>query len=297
MLAGEVGGTMKNISWLMVIIIALLLAGCNNAANPTATLKASATAAIPTKITVTPSMTTTFTPEPWLTLTRTETQTLKSFSTDAIGECRLPCWWGITPGVTTWEETLTNLKNKKSQMIETEEHYNATESKLPNELGYVWVYRRDDGKVNWIDISSKPLGGIQYYDLLTEYGQPSDIYLFTYHNFQTRPPWLGLGERPAYVILYYADKGILANYEFFGKVDDAQNVITVCPTPTSQELELSPEGTNLSFDEIKSFVMGISDFPMLNIEDSSNINNHDFYTKYKNKNDAGCFETPASLWP
>jgi hypothetical protein len=293
---GEEGGVMKQTIWLMIFGMAFLLTGCSNVVAPTATLETSATEVIPTQITSTPSMTKSFTPEPSLTSTQTLPQTQEPLSTESIGVCRLPCWWGITPGATTWEETLTKLKNKKSQMIETEEHYNATESKLPNELGYVWVYRREDGKVNWIDISSKTLGGIQYYDLLTDYGEPSEIYIFTYKDFQTRPPWLGKGERPANVFFYYAGKGILAEYEFFGKLNETTNLITICPTPTSQELWLDPVGTEYEQKVISQIALG--DGPTIQrIDEATSLTKHDFYLLYKDKIQIGCFETPASLWP
>jgi hypothetical protein len=287
---------MKKLNWLMVFIVALLLAGCSDVATPIATLEASATVAIPSQTISTPSRTSTFTPKPSLTFTQTMTQTLEPFSTETLGECKLPCWWGITPGVTTWVDALNKLVNQRSQLVETEIHSGATESKLPNGLGYVWVYRKDDGIVYWIDISTSPYDGIQYYDLLTKYGEPSEIYLFTYQYFQTRPPWLGKGERPAYVILYYADKGILSEYEFAAKWDETTNIITVCPTPTSQELWLDPKGTEYSQREISQTVLGNGP-DVMKIDEATSISKQDFYLLYKDKNQIGCFETPASLWP
>lgn len=122
MLVGEEGRTMKKISWLMVIIMALFLAGCSNLAAPTATLEASATEATPTQITVTPSMTSTITPElkhtstslsptwtPLPTLDQADKQRLVSDLLSTNGGCRLPCWWGLIPGKTNWAQAFQFL--------------------------------------------------------------------------------------------------------------------------------------------------------------------------------------------
>jgi hypothetical protein len=287
---------MKKINLFIILGVVLLLAGCSSLAAPTAMLEASATEAIPTQITITPSRTSIFTPKPSLTFTQTMTQTLEPFSTETLGECKLPCWWGITPGETTWVDALNKLENQKLQLVETEIHSGATESKLLNGLGYVWVYRKDDGTVYWIDISSRPYEGIQYYDLLTDYGEPSEIYIFSHKDFQTRPPWLGKGERPAYIIFYYAGEGIYAEYWFFGTLNENTNRITVCPTPTHQEMYLEPVGTEYSQNELSQIYSGGDTVPILKIDEATSLSKHDFYMRYKDKNQSGCFETPVSLW-
>jgi hypothetical protein len=119
MLVDEVGGIMKKISWLMVIIIALLLAGCSNAATPTAVLEASATEVIPTQATVTPSRTNTNVPGPTQVTTplppiwtptvsitpypvQNLTESQKMVIMDVLNQaavCPLPCWNGLIPGV------------------------------------------------------------------------------------------------------------------------------------------------------------------------------------------------------
>jgi hypothetical protein len=290
---------MEKTGWLIYIWTIVLITGCGSQVTPV-TVKP--TAFLRPTIAITSLPTNSLSPtsipiqQPFSTFTPTMANTPTGTLTEHDGECLLPCWWGITPGITTWEEALTKLKDKKSQMIETEEHYNETESKLPNKLGFVWVYRRDDGKVNWIDISSKPLDGIQYYDLLAKYGEPSEIFFFTYNNFQTRPPWIKSNERPANVILYYAGEGILAEYEFFGKLNETTNLITVCPTLTSQELWLDPKGTKYSQSEINQTVLGNGP-DVIKIDEATSISKQEFYTLYKDKTQTKCFETPSSLWP
>lgn len=278
----------------MVIVVALLLAGCSSSAAPPATLEVSTTEATPTQATVTPSMTTTFTPEPSLKSTQTVTQTLKPFSTEAIGDCRLPCWWDITPGVTTWDMAYKILNQMKAPSADIEVYDLSVSSKLPDG-GYIGMSRDDSGIINAIGISTSYSNGVEYYDLLTEFGEPSEIYFFTYKDFQTRPPWLGKGERPANVIFYYASKGILADYEFFGKLDETTNLISVCPRPTLQRIWLRPDGTEHSQSDIHQITLG--DGPIfMKIDEATSLTKHDFYLRYKDKNQTGCFETLVSLW-
>jgi hypothetical protein len=280
---------MNKLNWLMAVGVVFLLAGCSNLAAPTVTLKAIATEVTPTQVTIAPSVTNTLLPKPSLTSTHTVTQTFQPFSTELIAECRLPCWWGITPGVTIWDQaldTLSHLKNNYKELSTTDIYISIDML----EGGYITLRRNKSNIIDDIDLSTSHSNGIEYYDLLSEFGEPSNIYLFAYEHYQGDYP-------PATVILYYEGEGILATYEFNSKIDETNNIITVCPIPEIQRINLSPKGTISSFDAIRNYVIGISDFPIPKIEDSSNITKHDFYTRYRDKNQKKCFESPTSLWP
>jgi hypothetical protein len=277
---------------LLVFGIVLLFAGCSNLPTPTATLEAIATEAAQNQITVTPSRTSTFSPEPSLTLTKSVTHTLKPFSTEPIGECRLPCWWGITPGVTTWDDALAALDHFKDITISND----SVKVAMQGEENFVRFRISEEDIVGRIFLSNIHLKGVEYYDLLAEYGEPSDIYLFTWKDFQTRDVWLGKGERPARIIFYYAGMGILAEYEFFGKLDDTISIITICPNVTEQKLRFDPYGTEFSQSEISQIFLGGDGVPILKIDEATSLTKHDFYSRYKDKNQTGCFETPASIW-
>src|SRR5512138_2325272 len=47
--------------------------------------------------TTTPTLPATFTPVPTLTTKQAQTKIRELFETN--GRCKLPCWWGITPGI------------------------------------------------------------------------------------------------------------------------------------------------------------------------------------------------------
>jgi len=112
---------MNKLNRLILFGIAFLLAGCSNATAPTATLESKATVGIPTQTTVTPSLTKTYTPKPTMTHTPlpptwTPTATITPYPVQKLTksqklvimdvlnqstDCVIPCWNGLTPGVST----------------------------------------------------------------------------------------------------------------------------------------------------------------------------------------------------
>jgi hypothetical protein len=278
---------MNKVKWITAIWIPLLFTGCVSLSTP----KAPATVTILSTRQMLPSPTITLTIQPSQTLTRTATNTLELPTTEQVRECRLPCWWGITPGVTTWDNALKTLEQLKENFkeINVSGVDNYIQIDLLEDGGYVWFRRNDTGVIDGIKLSTSPSKSMEYYELMTEYGEPSDVYLFAYQHFQGDYP-------PASVILYYADKGILAKYEFAAKLDETTNIITVCPKPTSQELWFRPNGTKYSQSDISQNTLG--DGPsIIKIDETTSLSKQDFFTLYKDKNQTKCFETPASLWP
>lgn len=278
---------MNKVKWITALWIPLLFTGCVSLSTP----NVPATMAIPSTRQVLSSPTNTLTVQSSKTLTRTTTNTPELPATGQVSECRLPCWWGITPGVTTWDNALKTLEQLKENFkeINVSGVDNYIQIDLLEDGGYAWFRRNDTGVIDGIKLSTSPLRSMEYYELMTEYGEPSDVYLFAYQHFQGEYP-------PASVILYYAGEGILAAYEFAAKLDETTNIITVCPTPTSQELWLDPKGTEYSQREISQTVLG--DGPtVMQIGEATSLTKHDFYLRYKDKNQTQCFKTPALLWP
>ena len=97
--------------FIVLLIISFALAGCQEVSatpspQPTATrtaIPATATPTMPKKI-VTVTLRTTFTPSKTWTPTLSSEQQMTQVS-DLLtnnGGCKLPCWWGIMPGETSW---------------------------------------------------------------------------------------------------------------------------------------------------------------------------------------------------
>ncbi len=72
--------------------------------SPTTTPRPTANPRPPRTPSPTPTQTPTATPLPFPTLEPEEMQAFIAEMLAANGGCELPCWWGITPGVTPWED-------------------------------------------------------------------------------------------------------------------------------------------------------------------------------------------------
>lgn len=125
--AGSLSRKSRHHLWaicLLGILLLNLLAACSAPVQPTALPTTPITASSPTVTptafpTQTSTITTTPTAKPSATTTPTPTQTrtpeITPLPTEQVQawikeqmktnpSCRLPCWWGITPGKTTWIE-------------------------------------------------------------------------------------------------------------------------------------------------------------------------------------------------
>jgi hypothetical protein len=135
--------------------------------------------------------------------------------------CELPCWWGITPGKTTWEEMVdTFVKqgigfSEEGQLglsvIEGDYRQHATNVR----------FLKTNNLVNAIDISTEPwhiLALPKYTDLwqgysldrmLSEYGIPTQVYLLLTTGAADWTP----GMHGTYDLwVEYANKGIAVRY-------------------------------------------------------------------------------------
>jgi hypothetical protein len=311
MLAGGVGGTMKKISWLMVIIIALLLAGCSNTTTLTATLEASATGAVSTQITVTPSMTGTYPPEPTITLTplpptwtpqptlnSREAQKLLSNLLKDNGGCKLPCFWGITPGETTWQEANNFLETFTSFSVrDFPDGIRWIEPLIPfprEKYGTIrHSYRFHNGVVESIQAYNSDLAPVFYLtNFLITYGPPSEVWIRTQAIEEQ-------GSQPFEVALFYPEQGILMDYSG-GNLTTVGADLRNC---LGSELDspfifLWDVSEKMSFDQaIKGLLNESYDDPFLPLEEAAGMDAKTFYESFRTPGNNACIVTPKNLWP
>ncbi|MEW6094279.1 MAG: hypothetical protein AB1531_09970 [Chloroflexota bacterium] len=99
---------MKTIRFTHLLLTICTFAACTPHADipPTATITSTYTPSmmpsLTPSVTSTPTLAITWTPLPTLSDFKAEAQLLEWLQ--GTQDCRLPCWAGITPGVTTWEE-------------------------------------------------------------------------------------------------------------------------------------------------------------------------------------------------
>jgi hypothetical protein len=325
---------MKNSKLLIVMAnLLLILAGCTvSSAAPAplgeglsdistivVTLTPSATRTLP-PVTQTPSPTPALTlapsPTPTPTAQPTVTETPVAIPTppgtslteqvlwlyETNNGCQLPCWWGMTPGQTTWpiaEEFLNRFdEDIYSASSAPRRAYYGVLIPLPTKVfGEDWselgIVVQDD-VINHIrtrvSMGNTPPGYLTQYMLstfLTTYGQPAEVWLSTYSA-----PYSDL---PFRVVLFYPDQGIAALYGSNGIKQG--EVVSGCPQQSPVGfLSLWGPSLTLTFEEVKSSAAAYNvDF--LSLEDSTEMDVTTFYETFKNPDNSTCLETPAHLWP
>ena len=302
-------------------IILLLLAGCRSGIHltPTIRLPTPSLSSINTATTVkiTPVTTWTATPSSTITkpLSRTPTLTVKppstwtplpTIPTEEAGEfivdlyvhnmnCKLPCWWGAVPGVTSWESVEQFLNTFVAEITTGEDipglygiqhhgiHYKILDNPSPGSTGY---FVRD-GTIYKLVISPEGTElSYQLNQLLATYGEPDEILLQGWPYNDDRQPHFAL-------LIIYDQKGILARYQGDAEFTSTQKM-RMCPKKTGPKLILWAPGfvTVESLIAHENEIWSAPDFQP--IQDTTNLDVKAFYQKMLDPE--ACFETPKDIW-
>jgi hypothetical protein len=315
---------------LLSLLAGLLLTGCTptaassptprpsdspkptDTATPTATLTATPTA-IPeptATATNTPAPTLTRTPEPKpqpSVLSKQAAATAIYSLYETNGDCRLPCFWGITPGVTTWADAEQILVPLRATIMTegSEKHLSLDQSIYISDINQL-DFTITNGRVSAINVVQMSfkykykMGKIS--SLLSQYGEPSEVKIFT---LKKAP-----GGSPAFrVSIYYAEAGILATYDTSGWYHGGK--VEACFNPQSKDAHSTFHSLNLfSVDSPVNMTEAIqagklveSTLPrnrfrdFLPIDQATGMSVKEFYEKYKSDRGEACIVTPADLWP
>jgi hypothetical protein len=227
----------------MLLLISFALAGCQAAPTtpspqPTATRTAAPATAT---LTPTPKKKVTITLRVTLTSTKTRTPTLSSeqigtqvseYLTDN-GGCKLPCWWGIVPGETSWETAENILAPIASDRFgwKTGKDFGAAfyfqyipNPDLPDYYDLSLDLQIRDNVVTQIGINY--FGSLAKYDisqLLKDYGKPDEVRVVAANtgNDPRFTTYNGVGM----FVLYY-DQGFMAYYGIYGT--KSNDIIQAC---------------------------------------------------------------------
>ena len=210
--------------------------------------------------------------------------------------CMLPCWWGITPGKSNWNEEEPFIKSIFSEIWYGEEHgYSGVyevEYTLANydELGI--IYFQTEGNIISHIFVTKTGTEISYQlnQLLAEYGSPEEVWI---------QGWLYNDDRiPHYAILVmYPSKGIMARYQ--GDAILAPDFeMLLCPGTQGAELNLWDPGR----EDAKEFAQSLIEQqnhrwlapPFISLEEATGIDLEDFYEEMLDPE--GCILTPQKIW-
>jgi hypothetical protein len=217
------------------------------------------------------------------------------------GGCEFPCWWGITPGKTPWQDMLAFFRTQGIEMVTNKEGYWTQYAYLAEGpagtrvafgghsdlVHYISVEGSiaDEPTVQWI-ASSSPSAYMTKFNLdsvLSNYGVPSQVYLAGAGAGSHGPPGY------YYLWVEYADLGTLVGY--YGFAFGGSTQYAICPVGdgvNSIELWLHPPGTPFA-DAMKLRSVAFEGWSWQTLEEAvGGMSLEEFYAAFKEPEFPGC---------
>jgi hypothetical protein len=261
-----------------------------------------ATATITPTYTLPPTINNSATPTPIQTILWTPAPTLSQYQSNVIlhhlyqntDDCKLPCWFGITPGVTSWWDA-RNFLQPISRMEDQGPFETVINGKIHHGISHYIYFDLSnevrnggflvgdlDGITDFIYIGEETStkGNITLPRLLTEHGRPDKVYVKSTINVPGYP-------YPFDLVLYYQGQNILAKFNLDGKIVGDK----VCAYPQYKGPQLSVWSDNSQFElsdnEYPTWILGTEEKEPLPIEQATNLDIEKFYQTFRNSKYAG----------
>lgn len=279
---------------IFIILIAILLAACGPF-----TLVPVATRTFYT--TTTPSLTPTVTWTPLPTLSARQARVKINELLGTNGGCELPCWWGITPGETSWHDASRFLKTFST--VKSGNEFGITRPN--NDYTYHFAYFQvlpEFGTLNHSyvvkdDVVTRIYAYVHDWspflylsNILTEYGPPDGVFLTTY-RYELN------GARPYLVYFVYEKLGLLLEYS--GGVtknigDTVQNCFEELDSPFVYIWSTGDEPLTAE-EAIEKYFRQPMAYPV-DLEKAAGVDINTFYEKFKTPSNTNCLVMPSELW-
>lgn len=241
----------------------------------------------------------TWTPAP--TLSDIEAERMIQSLLKNNGGCRLPCWWGIIPGKTTWEEARQFLSTFATSIvqgsfsqtiIEKIPHFSTNYSihyKIPGiPDGGAVLISLTDGIVSTIAFGSTSTSeSFRLSQLLSKYGKPGKIFVETYQNLPYNP-------LPFTLVLYYPEFHFLARFETYAQKEGS--FLIGCPKMVNPYLVLWSADRNVSDLDIQNWAFGEDSSLVKELKDVTNLSEDEFYRIFRDSESIDCIKTPVEYW-
>jgi len=253
------------------------------------------------------------TPTAGPTLTTDEERVLDLLQNNA--GCRLPCWWGFTPGETTWQTAqafFASLGKTPAEWIPTKypsPHGTTIYSvnfNLPDyDIQMAQTYVNNGSVIERIWVSSgtvrnhEPVYGDPQFlqiwrpytlpEMLTTYGLPGEIMLALYQS--TPMGWL-----PFQILLFYPDQGILVRY--YGPAELQGDQLRACPHRSDITMWLWLPEQALGLEDIADMGPDITPEGLEYYRSVEEVGwSMEEFAQMFVENERACFESPAEMWP
>ena len=302
---------------LILLFMFVVLSGCKETATayPTASpispiISKSTFTAVPsanTSITATSGITVTLTPRPTTTITLTPLSIIPKDKVRAKFDqlyvynagCSLPCWWGITPGVTTWNETLHFLHQFDAvSTFEVDQKYPLTENALkfshiiwyfpsPYREAYTRVdFEVQNGLVTAISLGDD-IGGWMFdlEKLYKEYGNPNQVFVLP----EDCPENFNFCDATIYYM--YNEQRFLSENGVMGSIDGT--TVSLCVSKYDNGfIYMWESGAKINLNASLG-----ANSRFINIEQAKQEQISEFFMKSRNSTDSEtCFDLPLDLW-
>ena len=311
--------------YLATIIFIALISACNTQAytelpsttlvsssaviSPTTTIRTAATYS-PTLRTL-PTITPTFTPQPTLTTGEQDIHVRELLKTNA--GCQLPCWWGISPGKTSWKDAEHFLRYLGATIGQTELETGATLhwAKLQGNSSYIspgFIEGEvQEGIVDTIFVGGNHSGTQNQSDfesmwesyspkqIVTKYGVPSRVLLDTTGETGLSPT----GANGYTIWIIYDQLGFMIR--FVGFVADLP-VYHFCPELQKGADDISHINLTLQYPdnplplEWDDAILSTQPSRAKSIQEAAGISVDEFYRLFTQTDEPACFDSPHDIW-
>jgi len=239
----------------------------------------------------------TWTPLPTLLDPIADAQLLQWF--EVTPECKLPCWAGITPQVTTWQEAkqilaaVVNFKAVDESGTCVGDFCNSIEWRsrgAPDLHGFVYGY--PDNLISSMEVEGHlPMPLFRLDQILQQYGSPDDVFLTVIPTYGTTLD----------LTLAYPNHQFIIKYTWTTYIsgDNINGNVVGCSQQGSIHLFIRHIDQPWTEDTIKDEAYPGSDLSKVNfrpLNDVTDIAIDDFYNQFKYLDGSECIITPVQSW-
>ncbi len=215
------------------------------------------------------------------------------------GGCQFPCWWGITPGKSTWTEVERFLRPMAFSISKHQHSYDNSTfyethfaiDEFPstnNSLSVIFTLEIGTDVIEQINTGQDFL----IRPFLDSEGQPEQIFMLA-----TERPGMGPGHFE--IDLFYPSQGILAaiNGESTYERRNEEDYTILC----QDQLEIGGTGIGfilfppdkLTYEDIRVY---LGDYPTRPLEETTNMTNEEFFDLLMGNSPNKCLEIPMCQW-
>jgi hypothetical protein len=289
---------MKKIKFIVMMVI-LLVTGCSSfpatraKENATVLPTSTSTLVVATKTTMPATLTPTVTQTP-LPLSPTFAPLMSHEQVvekiNALNRetraCALPCWWGIFPGKTTWNEVIPIFSGIVGDKSDGSKDTKTLSYSIGNNYFYYIDFFLKDGVIDSIDVYYyNTYLAFTLYDLMKAYGPPDSITIKTYQY--------PIGEIPQtpFFFLFTYDKGKTFVWYGVQGENNGENVIGCLKQTSDPEIYLwSTNPDNFYNNRVED------SYKYQPIDKVSSMNVEAFYRQVMAMEEQICVKTPAKDW-